>query len=273
MLSRIAVNNLIKSNLRANNVLRQSKYYLGTVKSKRVSNFDNLVVRDQETLVNPKFLEYSYAVSNTTNLHLLCDTIGERIDTLAQAKPNDISYKFALTQTTFTFRELKQRVDELAQSFLNMGLQKGDRLAIMLPNIPEMNLSVLAAASIGVIAVLMNPAYQLVEIEYMLKKTGAKGIIMLDNLKMLQHYAILNKICPELETSTKGELNSKNLPDLKHVILVKNRLMNDANMKYSGTWSFNELEKFNSAAKPKPYVDFDDAFAMLFTVSQFFIQV
>ena len=145
-------------------------------------------------------------------------------------------------------------------------------MALLLPNIPELSYSILAAASIGCIIVLMNPAYQLVEIEYMLKKTKAKGIIMLDNLKTLKHYEILTKICPELNQSSKGELNSANLPDLKHVIMVKNRLMNDKSVKYSGTWSFEELEKHNGSKFDLPFVDPDDPFAMLFTVSYTFFK-
>lgn len=115
----------------------------------------------------------------------------------------------------------------------------------------------------------MNPAYQLTEIEYMLKKTRAKGIVILDNLKTLQHYSILCSICPELATSSKGELKSANLPDLKHVILVKNRLIN-ANTDYKGTWSFaDDLQRYDGPLKQTPSVDFDDPFVMLFTVGFF----
>ena len=49
----------------------------------------------------------------------------------------------------------------MAQNLLSMGFKKGDRLAIMLPNVPETVVSLIAASQIGVIAVIMNPAYQL----------------------------------------------------------------------------------------------------------------
>ncbi len=125
-------------------------------------------------------------MSKTNNLHLLSDTVGDRLSVLARNKPNDIGYKFAMHQVGFKFGELKQRVDEFAQNLLQLGFVKGDRLAVCLPNMPETVVSILAASSIGVITVLMNPAYQLVEMEYMLKKTQAKGLIFLDNLKTLQ---------------------------------------------------------------------------------------
>lgn len=228
-------------------------------------NFLNRLQK-QTSFFSAFYSDLSYSFISTTKLTLKSDTVGSRLISLAREKPNDVCFKFCLTKSSFTYKDIKQRVDEFAQNLLNLGFKKGDRLAIMLPNIPEINISILAAASIGVVSVLMNPAYQLVEIEYMLKKTNAKGLIMLDNLKTLQHYTILNKICPELQGSSKGELNSKNLPNLKHVILVKNRLVNDSNIKYKGTWSFDELEHYNSISKEIPHVEFDDTLAMLFTV-------
>ena len=223
------------------------------------------VITDLAELHNPLHQQLSYAVSEFKNLRLLCDTVGHRIETLAATKPDSVAYKFCLTQQSLTFLEVKQRIDEIAQNLLNMGFRKGDRLDLLLPNIPELNLSLLAAASIGVISVLMNPAYQLVEIEYMLKKTGAKGIIMLDNLKTLKHFDILKQICPELDSSSKGEINSANLPHLKHAIIASNKILKDPNQQFKGTWKFDELEKFNGAKIEKPLVDMDDSLCILFT--------
>ena len=251
----------------------KSEKYLYFLSSKRnqsaaatnESSKSNGVYRDAFKLIQPQYNNLSYAMSNTNGLHLLCDTFADRIEIMAQHRPNDICYKFFLTQTSFTFLEIKQRIDEIAQNLLDLGFKKGDRLAVFLPNMPENNLTVLAASSIGLIVVLMNPAYQLVEVEHMLKKTGAKGIIMMDNLKTLQHYEMLKKICPELETCQKGELKSKKLPELKHVIIANNRLFKDPNQQTKGTWNFSELEKFNKPKIEKPQVDMDDSLVILFT--------
>ena len=237
-------------------------------------NYKDSVLKSHQELHSLKYEKYSYAMSNSSNLHLLCDTLGDRINIFAEKLPNETCYKFSLTQTSLTFIEIKQRTDEIAQNLLNKGFKKGDRLALLLPNIPELALTILACSSIGIIVVLMNPAYQLVEIEYMLKKTRSKGLIILDNLKTLKHYEILKKLAPELESSVPGELNSENLPDLKHVILVKNRLMSENSEKYKGTWEFDrDISKFNQINQKLPQVNFDDSLAMLFTVIQCFIFV
>lgn len=256
------------SKLLANLVKKRACYLASSFKCQKSlqSTF-----RNEPELIEPNYKKLSYAHSVTNNLHLISDTVGERLNALNQNRPNEIGYKFCLTQTNIKFNELHQRVNEISQNLLSMGFKKGDRLAIMLPNIPETVLSLLAAAQIGVISVIMNPAYQQVEIEYMLKKTQAKGLIFLDNLKVLHHYEILKRISPDLESSSKGELNLKNLPHLKHLIVVKNKLMKDTT-EFKGTWSFEEdLQKFKLPNKNElPRVDFDDPFVILFTVIIFF---
>ena len=226
------------------------------------------VLRNNYKLISPKFRTHSYALSECSGLHLLCDTIGDRLKTLAAEKPGNVAYKFCLTQTSFTFKELKQRVDEIAQNLLSMGFQKGDRLAIMLPNLPELNLTLLAASSVGIIAVLMNPGYQQVEIDYMLKKTKAKGLVIMDNLKTINHYSLISKICPELTaTVANTDIKSTNLPDLKHVFLVPSRLVKSDIKDYKGVVPFAIIEKLKSKQLDTPHVDFDDTFVLMFTVS------
>ena len=89
----------------------------------------------------------------------------------------------------------------------------------------------------------------------------------MDQLKTLQHYEILKKICPELVKSAKGELNSAKLPNLKHLIVVKNKIIKDAT-EFKGTWSFDEdiQKRKHSTLIEWPHVEFEDPFVILFTV-------
>ena len=90
--------------------------------------------------------------------------------------------------------------------------------------------------------------------------------------KTIKHYEILSRLCPTLNTSARGELKSKKLPDLNHVVVVKNGLISDESTKYPGTWSFKEdLAKFNQNFKPTPKINFDDTITLLFTVGDFLI--
>lgn len=70
----------------------------------------------------------------------------------------------------WTYAELDARVDMLAKSLLAMGINKGDRVAVMSPNRPEWVLLEYALARIGAVLVTVNPAFRHTELDYLLKQ-------------------------------------------------------------------------------------------------------
>lgn len=70
----------------------------------------------------------------------------------------------------------------------------------------------------------------------------------------------------------KGSIISKNLPDLKHVVVVSptNKYDFKSATRHNGAWSFGELEKYGLTPSPKPVVDPEDSFALMFTVTCLF---
>jgi fatty-acyl-CoA synthase len=259
MSSRLLLNRLVAGmQLKAAN-----KYYTSQLKLSSNSSLGKGVMLPNKL---------SYRHTDVGDLRLIGSTMYQRLEETVVVKPNSEAFKFCPTGESYTFKELKQRVDEVAQNLLKHGYKRGDRLAIMLPNTSEFVLIALAAGSIGVTSVLLNPGYQLVEIEYMLKKTKSRGVVILDNLKSLQHYKVLTQICPELSSSN-GELSSAKLPDLKHVFLVHNVLVKNEPHAFKGTLPFSTLTKNNTTSVERPYVDMNDDFAMLFTVTELILKV
>ena len=114
---------------------------------------------------------------------------------------------------------------------------------------------------------VLNPAYQAVELEYMLNKTGAKGVFFYDSFKVLKHMELFSKLCPELETSLPGELVSKKFPNLKHLFVLNSPLVPEKKT-YKGTWDFTKFSQPKSSGSKIewPYVDVDDPSTILFTV-------
>ncbi len=83
---------------------------------------------------------------------------------------------------SITYREL----DEASQAFGSflqheLGLKKGDRVAIMLPNLLQYPVALLGVLRAGMIAVNVNPMYTARELEHQLKDSGAAAIVVLDN--------------------------------------------------------------------------------------------
>lgn len=79
-----------------------------------------------------------------------------------------------------TFRELDALTDRLASSLFDMGVRKGDRVAIMLPNIPQCVISYFGALKVGATLVMTNPLYVERELAFQLSDSGTDTLIALD---------------------------------------------------------------------------------------------
>jgi fatty-acyl-CoA synthase len=120
----------------------------------------------------------------------------------------------------FTWAELDREVDALAGGLLKLGLEKGDRVGIWAPNRYEWLLTQYATARIGLVLTTINPAYRLAEVEYVLNKVQAKGLVTADSFKTSDYLGMVQTLAPELETCAPGNLQSAKLPHLRAVIRV-----------------------------------------------------
>jgi long-chain acyl-CoA synthetase len=94
--------------------------------------------------------------------------------------PDKPALVFANSQ--ITYRELDSLVDTLAAGLQSCGVNKGDRVALFLPNCPQMVIGYFAAWRAGAIAVPVNPAYVAREFEHQITDAGATLAICLDSL-------------------------------------------------------------------------------------------
>lgn len=81
-----------------------------------------------------------------------------------------------------SFAELYTQAQKLACYFQSLGLEKGDRVAIMLPNCPQAVISYYATLMAGGTVVQTNPLYMERELDYQLNDSGATFIVCLDIL-------------------------------------------------------------------------------------------
>ena len=79
-----------------------------------------------------------------------------------------------------SYSELHQLVEHFASGLTRLGLQKGDRVSIMLPNMPQFVIAFYAALKVGATIVQTNPLYTEHELEEILKDSGAQTLITLD---------------------------------------------------------------------------------------------
>jgi long-chain acyl-CoA synthetase len=78
-----------------------------------------------------------------------------------------------------SYRELNEKSNRLANALMDMGVKKGDRVALLMPNCPQFVISYYAVLKVGGIVVATNPLYSPREIEFQLNDCGAETMICL----------------------------------------------------------------------------------------------
>ncbi len=79
-----------------------------------------------------------------------------------------------------TYRKMQENIDRIAAALTDLGVKKGDRVALMLPNCPEYVYTYYACMKLGAIVVQMNPLYMPDEVEFIIKDSGAKYFVGVD---------------------------------------------------------------------------------------------
>ncbi|MFS0596695.1 long-chain-fatty-acid--CoA ligase [Peribacillus frigoritolerans] len=98
----------------------------------------------------------------------------------AEEFPDKISIHFQGKE--LTFREVHESALKFAAYLKSIGLQKGERVAVMLPNCPQGVISFFGILMAGGVVVQTNPTYTERELEYQMKDSGAKMILVMDIL-------------------------------------------------------------------------------------------
>ena len=101
-----------------------------------------------------------------------------------------VAYSFMGKEMTYA------EADSLSQAFAaylqGLGLAKGDRVAIMMPNVPQYPVAVAGVLRAGLVVVNVNPLYTPRELEHQLKDSGAKAIVIIENFAATLTQCIAN---------------------------------------------------------------------------------
>ena len=82
---------------------------------------------------------------------------------------------------SYSFAEIDDASRAMAAWLQGQGLARGDRVAVMMPNVPQYPVAVAAILRAGLVVVNVNPLYTPRELEHQLKDSGAKAIVVLEN--------------------------------------------------------------------------------------------
>ncbi|MFG6447704.1 long-chain-fatty-acid--CoA ligase [Roseateles sp. BYS180W] len=102
---------------------------------------------------------------------------------------------YKMMGSSLDFAQVDSASQALAAYLQHLGLEKGDRVALMMPNIPQYPVAVAAVLRAGFVVVNVNPLYTPRELEHQLKDSGARAIIILENFA-----ATLQQVLPQVPT-------------------------------------------------------------------------
>jgi long-chain acyl-CoA synthetase len=149
-----------------------------------------------------------------------------------------------------SYQELDNLVDKFTSALFKLGIRKGDRVALLLPNCPQMVIAFYSIFRLGAIAVPTNPMYQEREIAYQIDNSGAETLIALDLL-----YPKVSALKDQIKLKHIVITSIKDyLPPLKKMLYPLFQVRGDQKIKGGegkGIYEFKDLIK-GSTADPPP---------------------
>ncbi len=153
----------------------------------------------------------------------------------------------------------------LAAYLQSLGLSKGDRVAIMMPNVPQYPVTAAAILRAGFVVVNVNPLYTARELEHQLKDSGAKAIVIIENFAATLEKCIAQTPVQHVVLAAMGD----------RLGLIKGSLVNHVVRhvkKMVPTFNLPQAVRFNDALKKgrqlafrKPELNADDIAVLQYT--------
>ena len=203
-------------------------------------------------------------VHGACDVPLIGETIGDLFDRVTEKIPDNEALVSCHQGLRYTYRQLQAACDLLARGLMACGIQKGERVGIWSPNYAEWVITQFATAKIGAILVNVNPAYRVHELEYALRQSGCRALIVAPPYKTTDFAALLREVCPELEDSAPGRLSAARLPQLRTVIALGAQSVGGANTWQQVMAMAHEVSPDLLAARQRS-LNFDDAINIQYT--------
>ena len=214
-------------------------------------------------MAEQKAPEVSYSCG-TSDFPLMGATIGEMLDQICARYPDTEAVVAPFQNIRLTYRQFREEVDKVGRGLMAMDIGKGDRVGIWAMNYAEWIIVQFATAKIGAIMVNINPAYRTFELDYCLKQSEIKLIIIQGRFKTSDYVGMFYEACPEAYESRPGKILSEKFPFLKTAVFM-------GNIPYNGMFTWDELLKRGEGISPEELreradsLNFDDAINIQYT--------
>src|SRR5215831_18587700 len=123
------------------------------------------------------------------------------------------------TDQRITYADMLREAQRFARVLLALGVGKGDKVALWLPNRPAWLFAQYGASMIGAVVVALNPRYRAHELAYILKQADVSTLILTDHLGPVDFLETLGDVLPRLTQATPGELAFEEFPLLRQIVV------------------------------------------------------
>src|SRR3954469_5617929 len=191
------------------------------------------------------------------------DIDGSQYASLVQPMEESFTKHAAKPAYSFMGKELTfGETDSLSGAFAaylqGLGLAKGDRIAIMMPNVPQYPVAVAAILRAGYVIVNVNPLYTPRELEHQLKDSGSKAIVIIENFANTLEQCIGNTPVKHVVLAAMGDmLGTLKGAIVNYVVRKKKKMVPAFNL--PGAVKFNDaIALGRKSTFRKPEIKADD---------------
>ncbi len=174
-------------------------------------------MKETKYTIERRKMSYTYTGSETK---LLGITIGELFNEIADTYPDNEALVVVYRNERYTYKEFREICGQVAKGLMELGIKRGDRVAIWATNYPEWVIVQFATALMGAILVTVNPAFRTHELEYGLGNSESQTLLLIGNFKTSDYISMFYTVCPEAKQCKPGQIKSRKLPLLKNVIFL-----------------------------------------------------
>lgn len=168
-------------------------------------------------------------------MEIIQKTIGEMLAATVERWPEQEALVHTTLGIRYPYALFGWEIERAAKGLIELGITKGDRVALWAPNIPEWPIAQMAAAKAGAVIVPVDPEADKENVSYLLNQSGARALIMARGLEDAENVNLSEEIrdC---------------VPLLEHIIVA-------ATQSFPGTVPWTELTAMGESVPPQALVE------------------
>ena len=147
-------------------------------------------------------------------------TLGDWLEYWAQETPDKEYIVYSDRNLRFTWKTFDERVNNMANGLLSIGVTRGTNVGIWAQNVPDWLTVLYATAKIGAIAVTVNTNYKTEELAFVLKNSDMHTLCLTEGIPGSDYIDMIYELLPELRTTQRGKLKSERFPELRNVVYI-----------------------------------------------------